>query len=338
MGSTRASLPQKISQNFFIKIYIAIAEVKKGEVMEEIILKTEGLTKIYGGIHAVKNVDMTIHKGDIYGFVGPNGSGKTTFMRMITSLSHASSGTFSLFGSSCKTNAASLSRVSCIIEGPAIYQHLSACDNLKIQCGIVGITAVAREKVILDLLKLVDLSDAGKKKSGNFSLGMRTRLGIAMALVGKPDFMILDEPTNGLDPQGIAEIRKLLLDLNAKLGITILISSHILGELEKLATRYGFIKKGKLCGEISVDELAALGEGKTQIKVSDIENAVRALVQNSIVHTIVDDSIMIDGIITISELAKIMNEFDVEIISCQSQKMDLETYYLSLMQGGKGNE
>ncbi|MCL2847906.1 MAG: ATP-binding cassette domain-containing protein [Firmicutes bacterium] len=226
----------------------------------QIVLKTHQISKDYKGKLAVEGVSLQVNKGDIYGLVGLNGSGKTTLIRLITSLITPTSGSFSLFDG-VGSSMANLTRISSMIEKPAIYENLSAKDNLLTQCRIAGVEKAEMQKTSRNLLEMVGLADVGGKKAGAFSLGMRQRLGIAMALVGSPELMLLDEPTNGLDPAGIIQIRELLVRLNRELGITMFICSHILTELSKIATRYGFIHKGKLIQEVEAEELESKSEG-----------------------------------------------------------------------------
>ena len=201
------------------------------------VLKAEALTKIYGHHKALDNFSMHIPKGAIYGLVGKNGAGKTTLLRLICGLQEATSGDYTLYGVSSRKHEILNARkeMGAVIETPAIYLDMSATDNLKGQYRILGIRSF---DTIPELLKMVGLENTGRKKARNFSLGMRQRLGIAIALVGNPRFLVLDEPINGLDPQGIIEMRQLLLNLNQQYGITILVSSHILDELSRLATHY----------------------------------------------------------------------------------------------------
>jgi ABC-2 type transport system ATP-binding protein len=228
--------------------------------MSEFILATQGLTKEYSGLWgrknaaflAADNVSMHIKKGAIYGFIGRNGAGKTTCLRMISGLSRPTHGEIELFGSSGTQLRQIRERVGCLIEAPGLYGNMSAYENLKMKCELLGIHKTG---YIENILKTVGLGDAAGKKTKKFSLGMKQRLGIGLALVGEPDLLVLDEPINGLDPHGIAEVRETLLRLNEEQGITILISSHILEELSKLATDYGIIHKGKLLEEITHEEL-----------------------------------------------------------------------------------
>ncbi|MEF9839369.1 MAG: ATP-binding cassette domain-containing protein [Lachnospiraceae bacterium] len=219
------------------------------------IVSTNMLTKKFGIQTAVKEISVQIEEGAIYGLVGRNGAGKTSFMKMISGLSHPTSGEFSLFGRNSTTSECSdmFAKVGCLIETPGFFGNMSAYDNLllKVYCCKID----DKEKYINHLLELVDLQSAGRKKVKNYSLGMKQRLGVAMALVGTPQLLVLDEPINGLDPQGIAEMRELILKLNKEYKITVIISSHILDELSKLVTSYGFLDHGQLIYDNSVEGL-----------------------------------------------------------------------------------
>ena len=232
------------------------------------ILKAENLTKIYGHHKALDNFSMHIPQGAIYGLVGRNGAGKTTLLRIICGLQEATFGDYSLYGISSRKHEILNARkeMGAVIETPAIYLDMSATGNLKEQYRVLGLRSF---DTIPQLLKMVGLEDTGRKKAKNFSLGMRQRLGIAIALVGNPSFLVLDEPINGLDPQGIIEMRQLLLNLNQQYGITILVSSHILDELSRLATHYGFIDNGKMIKEISADDLENSFRKSIRIEVTD---------------------------------------------------------------------
>lgn len=229
----------------------------------ESILKTTGLTKVYGGHQAVSNVSMNVHKGDIYGFIGRNGAGKTTLIRMAVGLAAPSAGSIELFGSSDLSKGRK--RIGTVIESPAVFPHMTARQNLEVQCRMMGIKD---KSVVNDTLLTVGLDPQDKKKARNFSLGMKQRLAIAIALIGSPDLLCLDEPINGLDPTGIIEIRELIQKLNEERGITVLISSHILGELSKLATRFGIIENGMLIQEFTAEELLKKGEDLEEYFVS----------------------------------------------------------------------
>lgn len=238
----------------------------------ENILKTVDITKKFSKKVAVSAVNMNIKKGDIYGFIGRNGAGKTTLIKMLVGLSQPTSGSIELFDSKNLNKARR--KIGTVIEAPAFIPHLSARQNMLIQWTLLG----SKDKSIIDeTLKLVGLDNVGNKKVKKFSLGMKQRLGIAMTLMGEPEFLILDEPTNGLDPEGIIEIRQMLKKLNQEKGLTILISSHILGELSKLATRYGIINDGVLIDEFTEQELTERCQSSLIVKVNDINKACEIL-------------------------------------------------------------
>ncbi len=215
----------------------------------EYVLTTENVTKVYGKNKVVNRVNMHMKKGSIYGFIGKNGAGKTTFMRMVAGLAAPTEGEIELFGS--RDLERERMRVGCLIENPGAFANMTAKENLEVIRRQFGIA----EPAVDSMLEFVGLLEAGKKKVKNFSMGMKQRLGIAVALLRNPDFLILDEPINGLDPEGIIEIRELLLKLNKEKKISILISSHILGELSKIASDYGIIRDGVLVDEFEAKEL-----------------------------------------------------------------------------------
>jgi ABC-2 type transport system ATP-binding protein len=226
------------------------------------VLETKALSKNYGRIHALADVDMRLPAGSVYGLVGKNGSGKTTLMRLVAGLASPSGGTFTLYGAAGGAGLRKQARsgllqarkkIGAVIETPSVYPAMNAWDNLAMQCRIKG-SGTAR---IGELLETAGLANTGKKKAHNFSLGMKQRLALALVLVGDPDFLLLDEPANGLDPEGIIEMRELLLRLNRERGKTILVSSHILPELSRLATHYGFISNGALIKEINAADIEA---------------------------------------------------------------------------------
>ena len=242
--------------------------------MSEILLETHALTKQFRKHKAVSEIDMHIKRGAVYGFIGRNGAGKTTFLKMISGLANPSSGDYSLFGYSGNDLSKVRSRVGCLIEEPGLYKNMSAFDNLTIKAKMFGISD---RKYILGLLDRVGLSDVGRKKTRNFSLGMKQRLGIALAMVGNPDFLVLDEPINGLDPQGIVEVRDMLAELVKERNITILISSHILEELSKVCTDFGIIHKGRLLEEISQEQLMQQCSKRIELVLDEPKRAVVTL-------------------------------------------------------------
>ncbi|WP_173385984.1 ATP-binding cassette domain-containing protein [Ruminococcus flavefaciens] len=233
----------------------------------EYILQTQKLCKKYGKFKALNDLTINVPKGSIYGMVGRNGAGKTTLIRVITGLNNPTSGEFSLFG--VKNNDGKLletrRKMGAVVETPSLHPEMSAKDNLIQQTKALGIS----DEKLDDILKLVGLANTGKKKAKNFSLGMRQRLGIAFSLVGDPEFLVLDEPINGLDPQGIIEVREMIMRLNQEKGITILISSHILDELSRLATHYGFIEHGHVIKEMSAEELDKACRTSLHVNVND---------------------------------------------------------------------
>ena len=240
------------------------------------ILQTNSLTKKYKNFQALNGLTMNVPKGSIYGFVGKNGAGKTTLIRLICGLQEPTSGSFSLYGirNDSKDIIKSRRRMGAVVETPSIYMDMTAEENLKQQYLVLGLPSY---EGIPELLKLVGLENTGKKKAKNFSLGMKQRLGIAIALAGDPDFLVLDEPVNGLDPQGIVEMRELILKLNRERQITVLISSHILDELSRLATHYGIIDNGRMVKELSAEELDAACRKCVRMEVSDTAALARVL-------------------------------------------------------------
>lgn len=212
----------------------------------EVLVQTNNLTKQYGRHKAINNVDLSVMQGDIYGLIGRNGAGKTTVLRLISGLARPTEGDILLWGKPIKDSqeaAYMRKRLGVLIESPGVYPDMCAEDNIRLKCFVKGVSG---KKYVTELLEDVGLSEVGKKKVKHFSVGMRQRLGIALALVGNPELIILDEPVNGLDPQGMAEVREMIVRLNQEKKITFIISSHILGELSKIATSYGIIDKGEL--------------------------------------------------------------------------------------------
>ncbi|MCR5719401.1 MAG: ATP-binding cassette domain-containing protein [Lachnospiraceae bacterium] len=301
----------------------------------EYIFKTNNLVKRYGKFTALNKLNMAVPKGSIYGFVGKNGAGKTTLIRHLCGLQTPTEGSFELMGvaSDDKKICQSRRRIGAVVESPALYKDMTAKDNLKQQYMILGLPNF---EGIDEILELVGLSDTGKKKAGKFSLGMKQRLGIGIALCGNPDFIILDEPTNGLDPQGIIEIRELILKLNREKGITFLISSHILDELSRLATYYGFIDKGAIVKEMSAQELDAQCRKSVRIKVSDISLFSRVMDEKGYSYSVINDNTAdIYESLTFSEINKDLEKAGCNIITMEEHEESLESFYLSLLGGKK---
>lgn len=301
----------------------------------EYILSAENLSKSYGKFCALSGLSLHLPKGAIYGLVGKNGAGKTTFIRIICGLQAPTSGEYTLYGkkNSDKEIYVSRKRIGAVVETPAIYADMTAEENLREKCLMLGVPSFTE---ISEILKLVGLGNTGRKKAGKFSLGMKQRLGIALALAGNPDFIILDEPINGLDPQGIVEIRELILKLNRERGISFLISSHILDELSRIATHYGFIDNGRLVKEIGKNELLGACRKCTEVRVSDTKALARALDALEIEYEIISEtSAKIYGEINVSRLVFSLAEENCELISAREKNETLETYFLNLVGGGE---
>lgn len=299
----------------------------------EYVLETESLTKRYRGYTALNGLTMRIPRGSIYGFVGRNGAGKTTLIRLICGLQEPTGGEYRLFG--VKNTAAGICRcrrrMGAVVESPAIFSDMTARENIIQQYRVLGVPSYEGAD---ELLRLVGLSGTGRKKAGNFSLGMRQRLGIAAALAGNPDFLVLDEPVNGLDPQGIIEMRELILRLNREQGITVLISSHILDELSRLATHYGFIDGGKMVREMSADELEAHCRKRISIEVSDVKALARVLDEMNAEYSISDDAHAdIYAELPVTELVSALSAESCTVISIREQDESLESFYMNLLGG-----
>lgn len=303
----------------------------------EYVLTTNGLCKTYGHYKALNGLSMHVPKGAIYGFVGKNGAGKTTLIRLICGLQQPSLGEYTLYGIDSKEKeiVKSRRRMGAVVESSSIYLDMTAEENLKQQYLVLGMPSF---EGIPELLDLVGLKNTGKKKARNFSLGMKQRLGIAIALAGSPDFLVLDEPVNGLDPQGMIEIRELILKLNREKQITVLISSHILDELSKLATHYGFIDSGHMVKEISAAEIEAQCRKCVRLEVSDTTILARILDTLGTEYSILSDSrVDVFGRIHISQLTLALAKENCEVISMQERDESLENYYISLV-GGASHE
>ncbi len=278
---------------------------------------------------------MHVPKGAIYGFVGKNGAGKTTLIRLICGLQPATGGEFTLYGvkGTDREIGKARHRMGAVVETPSLYLDMTARDNLRQQYRILELPSCEGME---ELLNLVGLGDVGRKKVRHFSLGMRQRLGIAVALAGDPDFLVLDEPVNGLDPQGIIEIRELILKLNRERQITVLVSSHILGELSKIATCYGFIDRGMLVKEISAGELWRECRKCLCLTVSDTRALARVLDGMGMEYTVLSDNRAdIYGEAEITALVMALNEQGCRVISVKEREESLESYYMSIVGGGE---
>jgi ABC-2 type transport system ATP-binding protein len=304
--------------------------------MNSIVLEAQGITKKYRETLALDHVDLKLEKGKIYGFIGKNGAGKTTFLRLITGLAFPTEGSLSLFGKSGeKSLQEQRKRIGSLIETPALYPYMTAWQNMEVQRLQRGIP----DKSVIDkTLKMVGLDNTGKKKVRNFSLGMRQRLGIAMALLNTPEFLVLDEPINGLDPAGMVEIRNLIKELNREYGMTILISSHLLEELHNTATDFIFIDGGRILEELTYEELNEKCKQHIEIKVKDTEKAV--LVMEERLHTdnfkmLPDGTIQLyDYLDDIESVAVAFSEAQVLVVGLAVTGDTLEEYFISKVGGG----
>ncbi len=297
----------------------------------EYVLTSNQLYKNYGHFRALSGLSMKVPKGSIYGVVGKNGAGKTTLIRIICGLQSPSLGEYSLYGTRNRDPkiVKARRRMGAVVETPSIYLDMSAADNLKQQYRVLGMPSFDGVK---ELLELVGLQDTGRKKAKNFSLGMRQRLGIAIALCGEPDFLVLDEPTNGLDPQGIVEIRELILKLNREKGITVLISSHILDELSKLATHYGIIDGGRMVKELSAEELEAACRKCQRVEVTDTRALAVVLDGMGLEYKILSDKTAdIYAKPNVSALSSALAAEGCELLSVSEHDESLESYFISLV-------
>ncbi len=299
---------------------------------------TQGLSKSYGRFKALDGLTMNVPKGSVYGFVGRNGAGKTTLMRVICGLAAPTGGGYTLYGADFDKREINLARrrMGAIIETPAIFPSLTARENLEYRCLQLGLPSFDE---IDTLLSLVGLSGTQGKKAGGFSLGMRQRLGIASALAGSPDLLALDEPVNGLDPQGIVEVRELILRLNRERGVTVIVSSHILGELSKLATHYGFIDGGRMLKEISAEALEAACRRCMAVEVSDMSVLARVLEgEHADFEVASERRAYIYSPVSISKLVSSLSDLGCEIISISDREESLESYYINLTGGVQSRE
>lgn len=301
----------------------------------EYVLETKRLAKSYRGFSALQSLDMKIPKGAIYGFVGRNGAGKTTLIRLICGLQKPSGGGYTLYGirNDDKKIDRARRRIGAVVETPSLFPDMTAEENLRIQHMLIGLPS---DGGIDELLRLVGLSGTGRKKVREFSLGMRQRLGIAVALAGNPDLLILDEPVNGLDPQGIIEMRELILELNRERGITVLISSHILDELSRLATCYGFIDRGHMLREMTAEEISTRCRKCVHIEVSDTKALARVLDGMDVEYSITGDSAA--DIYAELPVTRLVNELSREgcaVISMKECDESLESFYMNLVGGDR---
>lgn len=296
-------------------------------------IETIALTKIYGEKAAVKGLDLKIREGEIYGFIGRNGAGKSTTLKMICGIAAPTQGEIRLFGKPV-SDPVVRRRLGVLIESAGVYPHMTARQNVVMKAKCMGL---ADEKGVDDVLGMTGLADAGKKKVKHFSMGMKQRLGVALALLGNPDLLVLDEPINGLDPEGIRELRQLIQKLHEE-GKTILISSHILGELSKISTNYGIIKDGEMIEQLTREELEEKCQDYFQIEVEDLKRALAHIqeafpgVQAEVADTRI---IRLYGVGDGAEVNRLLIENQIPVYASGFHHMDLEEYFLNRMEGGR---
>lgn len=302
----------------------------------EYVLTTSGLSKHYGRFKALDGLNMNVPKGSVYGFIGKNGAGKTTLIRIICGLQEPTDGEYTLYGKSNREKGIERSRrrMGAVVETPSVYLDMTAAENILLQYRVLGVPS---DDGVQELLRLVGLENTGKKKAKDFSLGMRQRLGIAVALAGSPDLLVLDEPINGLDPQGIIEMRELILRLNREKGITVIISSHILDELSRLATHYGFIDCGHMVREISAEELEHICRKSLRAEVTDVNALIRILDSANTEYKVISGGVVdIFGTVDITKLVTDLDRDGCKVLHISERDESLESYFISLV-GGDGN-
>lgn len=293
--------------------------------MADLMIGATNLTKVYNGKTVVNNVNLEIERGAIVGLVGQNGAGKTTLIRMLTGLVKPTSGSFTLLNGQTRRD----NDVAAIVERPSIYTNLSAMDNLVAQCQLLGIAA--DRQYLAKTLSLVGLEDAPKKPAKNFSLGMKQRLAIAMTLVGRPQLLLLDEPTNGLDPQGIFDMREVFVKLNRELGVTILVSSHILSELGKFATEFYIMDKGKILERVTAEQLSEAASKRVRLKVDDAEKTAEALKQYGKTSVSENGEVDLYADVPVTEVMLTLAQQGVTVLGVQQTTDELEEYYINLI-------
>ena len=303
------------------------------------VIRTHELTKTLKGKTITENVNLTVKKGEIYGLLGPNGAGKTTIMKMLTGVIIPTSGEIMLFDKKLtETSKDGLKRVGSIIEYPVFFEHLTAMENLRIHCEYLG---YYDSEAISQALDMVNLQGINDKKVKEFSLGMKQRLGIVRAMITKPELIVLDEPTNGLDPIGIKDMRELIRMLNHEYGITFLLSSHILGEIEQVADRIGVIQHGRLVNEVALEDIRKQQTDYIELGTSNVSRTAYLLEHElhiSNLKILQDKRIRIyDPAASISEISRTLISHDIEIEEIQKHKSTLEDYFYHQIQGGDPN-
>lgn len=312
---------------------MTINEVE-GVLRMSYIIRTHQLRKCFKDIEVIKNVNINIKQGEIYGFLGPNGAGKTTVMKMIMNLLQPTSGSVEIFGKEIKKNSTEqLKRMGAIIENPIFYEKLTAKENLELHCEYMG---YYNTQEIDEVLRLVNLRGINQKAIGHFSLGMKQRLALARAILTKPEILILDEPINGLDPEGISEMRNLIKLLSREYGMTIMMSSHILGEVEQIADTIGVINEGRLIKEVAMDEIYHLEEKFIEVMVDDIKTSLCVLETQLGINNmrmIGENAIRIYDQTSINQVSKVLITNGINIESIKQKGTSLEEYFLKLTKG-----
>ena len=295
------------------------------------VIETNGLSKAFGSKMAVNQFDMHVGQGDIYGFVGRNGAGKSTVMRMLAGLAAPTDGEVREFGMQPREASASR-RVGALIESPGLYGSMSATDNLMMKALALGL-ADPKDKV-RDLLDLTGLGSVGSKATKNFSMGMKQRLGLALALLGSPDLLLLDEPLNGLDPEGAREIRRLIMRLNDERGITVVVSSHVLEQLGKMATRYGVIREGRMVREMSAAEVDQECSDFLQLEAANPTLALAVLQERFAglrFQSMPDGAIRVFGGADAGAVGAVLNEQGIAVRGLYAHRRDLEEFFVEMM-------
>ncbi|MBE1557150.1 ABC transporter ATP-binding protein [Sporosarcina limicola] len=297
--------------------------------MSDFIIETSRLTKKFGSRKVVDHVDLKVKKGEIYGFLGPNGAGKTTTIRMLLGLARPTKGSIQIFGKDIrKEKLAILKKVGSLVEYPSYYGHLSAYENLE----AVRILLDVPKSRIDEVLSIVRLTNDAKRPVKGFSLGMKQRLGIATALLGNPELLILDEPTNGLDPSGIIEIRELIKSMPKEHGITIVVSSHLLSEIDQMATQVGIISKGRMIFQDSISTLRAQSTSKIKLTVNDVESAWKTLLTHGYTTDLSQNNLFIENGSDekVAEIVKSLVQNDYSIYRVEEERKSLEEIFLEL--------
>ena len=296
------------------------------------VIDTQGLSFNFGSQQVVKSLSLQVPEGSIYGFLGPNGAGKTTTIKLLLNLLKTDQGSIHIFGKELKSNRIPiLSQIGSLIEQPAIYGHLSGKENLMNRALLLQVP----EKRVDEMLNLVHLSNAANKKAGKYSLGMKQRLGIALALLSDPKLLILDEPTNGLDPNGIIEVRELLIRLVTQYKKTVFVSSHLLGEVERMATHVGIIDRGELLFQGSIGDLQAISQPQVQIEVDNTVDAANFLKKQGVsVSDINDDHITVpfESKTQMAEINGLLTRNNYPVYSIHKTQKDLEKLFLDITQ------